>query len=173
MKLHQNGAIRYGTGVTAAGKILIAFSGRGLCALRLLEGRSPGAEVAELRRKFDGALFEEDQTSAANLIRQINAVLEGQQDARTIPLDLRGTTFQKKVWQALLQVPRGVTWSYSRLAQKVGNPRAVRAVASACARNPVGLVVPCHRILRNDGSLGGYGGGPERKRALLEMEKTR
>jgi AraC family transcriptional regulator of adaptative response/methylated-DNA-[protein]-cysteine methyltransferase len=175
LKTHPNGVarevIRYGVGQTPTGRILVARTERGICALRLLDGTTPAAELVDLRRKFPAADFQEDSSAAKALIHQINAVLEGQQKASSVPLDLQGTAFQKKVWQTLLTVPRGKTWSYSQLAAKVGKPRAVRAVASACARNPVGLLVPCHRILRNDGSLGGYGGGLERKRALLEMEQ--
>jgi len=176
MKTHQNGTIpqviRYGSGPTLAGRVLVALTARGLCALRLLEGTTIAAEVDDLRRKFPGAEFQEDHRGAAAMVRQVNAVLEGQQEASTIPLDLQGTPFQRHVWQTLLKVPRGTTWSYSQLASKAGRPRAVRAVASACARNPVGLIVPCHRILRCDGTLGGYYWGPERKRALLEMEQV-
>jgi len=176
MSMHQNGtalqSIRHGSGATVVDRVLVAFTTRGLCALRLLETRTVQAEVADLRRKFPRAEFVEDRAAAEALIRQINAVLEGRQEARSIALDLQGTPFQKRVWQTLLKVPRGTTWSYSQLAEKIGNPRAVRAVASACARNPVGLIVPCHRILRCDGSLGGYYWGAERKRALLDMEST-
>jgi len=176
MKTHPKGTapqvIRFGTGATPAGQALVALTPRGLCALRLLEGTTTAAEVEDLRRKFPRAEFREDRQAAETMVRQINAVLEGQQEARTIPLDLHGTSFQQRVWHTLLKVPRGTTWSYSQLAEKIGNPRAVRAVASACARNPVGLIVPCHRILRCDGSLGGYYWGPERKRALLQLEEV-
>ena len=92
----------------------------------------------------------------------------------SVPLDLRGTPFQQRVWQALQKVRRGQTATYSELAERAGVPRAVRAVASACARNPVCLFVPCHRIVRRDGGLGGFGGGGvERKRALLALEEDR
>jgi len=175
MRTRKNGTvpqvIHFRVGPTAVGRVLTAFTARGLCALRLLEGTTVAAELDDLRRKFPRAEFVEDRPAAGALAKQISAVLEGRQPASTMALDLHGTPFQKRVWQALLKVPRGTTWSYSRLAAKVGNPRAVRAVASACARNPVGLIVPCHRILRCDGSLGGYYWGVERKRALLELER--
>ncbi len=174
MKTHQNGkareVIRYGAGATEVGRVLVAMTPRGLCALRLIEGTTMAAEVDDLRGKYPHAEFQEDSRAATAILSKINAVLEGQQEASSIPLDLRGTPFQQRVWQTLLKVPRGSTWSYSQLAAKAGKPRAVRAAASACARNPVGLIVPCHRILRCDGSLGGYYWGAERKRALLQRE---
>jgi AraC family transcriptional regulator of adaptative response/methylated-DNA-[protein]-cysteine methyltransferase len=164
--------IGYGIGTTAVGQVMVAFTPRGLCALRLLEGTSIHAELDDLRRKFSFAKFEEDQPAAKALVRQVNAVLEGQQEADTIPLDLMGTPFQQRVWRTVLKVPRGTTWTYSELAAKIGRPRAVRAVASACARNPVGLIVPCHRIVRCDGTLGGCYWGLERRRALLQLEEV-
>jgi AraC family transcriptional regulator, regulatory protein of adaptative response / methylated-DNA-[protein]-cysteine methyltransferase len=174
MRTQRNGTarevIRYGAGVTEVGRVLVAVTPRGLCALRLLEGTTLAAEVDDLRGKYPHAEFQEDARAVTAMLGKINAVLEGQQEASSIPLDLHGTPFQQRVWQTLLKCPRGSTWSYSQLAAKVGKPRAVRAVASACARNPVGLIVPCHRILRCDGSLGGYYWGAERKRALLQRE---
>jgi AraC family transcriptional regulator of adaptative response/methylated-DNA-[protein]-cysteine methyltransferase len=174
MKIQRNGTareiIRYGAGSTAVGRALVAVTPRGLCALRLLDGTTLAAEVDDLRGKFPHAEFQEDAKAATAMLGKINAVLEGQQEPSSIPLDLHGTPFQQRVWHTVLKVPRGTTWSYSQLAARVGKPRAVRAVASACARNPVGLIVPCHRILRRDGSLGGYYWGGERKRALLQRE---
>lgn len=174
MKTQQNGmqVIRYGSGMTPVGEVLVALTPRGLCALRLLQGTTLAAEVKDLRGKYPHGKFEEDPRAVAAMLQQINAVLEGAEEQTSIPLDLQGTPFQQRVWHTVLKVPRGTTWSYSQLAAKVGKPRAVRAVASACARNPVGLIVPCHRILRCDGSLGGYYWGGERKRALLEREKV-
>jgi AraC family transcriptional regulator, regulatory protein of adaptative response / methylated-DNA-[protein]-cysteine methyltransferase len=176
MKSSHNGLspsiIRYGTGDTPAGQVVVALTERGVCALRLTEGKALTAIVEELRLKFPPAAFIHDQEAVEPVMRPINEILEGRREAAEVPLDLQGTPFQKRVWETLLEVPRGTTCSYSQLAQKVGNPRAVRAVASACARNPVGLIVPCHRILRSDGSLGGYYWGLERKRALLHLEKA-
>jgi O-6-methylguanine DNA methyltransferase len=174
MRMQRNGTtsqtIRYGSGMTPVGEVLVALTPRGVCALRLLEGTTLAAEVKDLRGKYPHAEFEDDQRAVAAMMKKINAVLEGEEEPNSIPLDLQGTPFQQRVWQTLLKVPRGTTWSYSQLAVKVGKPKAVRAVASACARNPVGLIVPCHRILRRDGSLGGYYWGGERKRALLQRE---
>ena len=105
------------------------------------------------------------------LLAKVTRVLAGRLPAERIPLDPAGTPFQKRVWRKMLEVPWGQTLSYSDLARKVGKPRAVRAVASACARNPIACIVPCHRILRKGGGLGGYYWGLEKKRELLEREK--
>jgi len=132
---------------------------------------SERAILSELQRKFAGAEFVNDPNAVAPVLRQLNELIEGQRSKLDVPLDLHGTPFQRRVWQALSKLPRGKTWSYSELARRAGNPRAVRAAASACARNPVAILVPCHRIIREDGGLGGYGGGEQRKRELLEMER--
>ena len=174
MKKHRNSAqaqvIRYGSGRTVVGPVLAALTPRGLCALRLLEGTTLAVEVAELRGKYPQAEFQEDPQAVAAVLKKINAVLEGHAEASSIALDLHGTPFQQRVWQTVLKVPRGKTWSYSQLAARVGKPRAVRAAASACARNPIGLIVPCHRIVRRDGTMGDYYWGAERRCALLQRE---
>jgi O-6-methylguanine DNA methyltransferase len=137
-----------------------------------VEDGSPAAAVAKLRQNFAAAALVEDQPAVQPLLRQVCEFLEGRREAKDIALDLLGTPFQKHVWKTMLRVPRGTTWSYSELARRAGRPKAVRAVASACARNLVGLIVPCHRIVRLDGTLGGYGGGEACKRALLRLEQA-
>ena len=106
----------------------------------------------------------------AEWVEQFLAFLNGWQPHFNLPLDLRATAFQLRVWQTLLAIPYGETRSYREIAEAIGQPTAVRAVANACAANPVPLVVPCHRVIRSDGDIGGYGLGVERKRVLLEQE---
>jgi AraC family transcriptional regulator of adaptative response/methylated-DNA-[protein]-cysteine methyltransferase len=162
----------YGTGDTPFGRILVVWSAKGLCALRLIQDGSVHEALQDLEREFSGAEFSEDPAQAKNWIAQIKQVLVGRLNAGGMQLDLHGTPFQKRVWHALLRVPRGSTCSYSELARRAGYPRAVRAVGSACAHNPLGLIVPCHRIVRSDGGLGGYGWGLQMKRRILRAENV-
>jgi len=162
---------RYATAQTAIGPILAVATDKGLCALRLLEGTAVKNLMREIAREHPPADWVEDGSALRPYMSKISQVVEGHLDASKIPLDLYGTPFQKKVWSTLLRVPWGKTLSYQELARKVGKPRAVRAVANACARNPIAFVVPCHRILRSDGSLGGYYWGPSRKQQLLRRER--
>jgi AraC family transcriptional regulator of adaptative response/methylated-DNA-[protein]-cysteine methyltransferase len=151
----------------------VALSERGLCVLKVIDDQASERQIlAELQHKFAGAEFVSDAKAVAPVLRQLNELIEGQRSKLDVPLDLHGTPFQQRVWRAMCKLPRGQTWSYSELARRAGSPRAVRAAASACARNPVAILVPCHRIIREDGGLGGYGGGEERKRQLLEMERA-
>jgi AraC family transcriptional regulator, regulatory protein of adaptative response / methylated-DNA-[protein]-cysteine methyltransferase len=167
---YMNTHLSYASLPTPIGTFLVVVSTKGLCALRLIEGRGESAVLAEIRRDHPGADLVADEKAVRPLARKIEAVIAGRLAAADVPLDMRGTPFQKRVWRELVRVPWGKTCSYSELAQKVGAPRAVRAVASACARNPVTFVVPCHRILRKGGGLGGYYWGLEMKRQLLERE---
>lgn len=163
--------IRHGTGSTPIGDVLVAVSERGVCAVRLLDGKKPDRPLADLRRNYPHAELVADQRAATHVLSELNAMLEGKQPVAKVELDLRGTPFQQRVWKLMCQIPRGQTCSYRELAQRAGRPRAVRAVANACARNPIGILVPCHRVLRSDGSLGGYGWGLARKRRLLDCEQ--
>jgi AraC family transcriptional regulator, regulatory protein of adaptative response / methylated-DNA-[protein]-cysteine methyltransferase len=172
MKQTPKTVVRYGGGQTLLGEAVVFATDKGVRALRLL-GRETYAEViSEMGRQFAGAEMHEDEAAARRVFRQVDAWLAGKLPPAELSLDLRGTPFQTQVWRALLKVPHGTTCSYSELAQRVGKPRAVRAVANACGRNPVGLLVPCHRIVRNDGSLGGYYGGVEKKKRLLDHERA-
>jgi AraC family transcriptional regulator of adaptative response/methylated-DNA-[protein]-cysteine methyltransferase len=162
--------IRHGTGRTPIGDVFVALSERGVCALFLQDGKSTPQLLSDVRRSFPDAEFIEDRQAAQQVVRQVTAMLAGEKS--NIALDIGGTPFQQRVWKTMCRIPRGATWSYSELARKVGKPKAVRAVANACARNPIGILVPCHRIIRDDGSLGGYGWGLERKRALLRCEQS-
>lgn len=150
------------------GRLLVAYTERGVCSVAI--GDDDQALERELRLDFSGATISRAGSTIHEWITAIVAGLEGA--ATSIPLDARGTAFQWRVWNALQRIPRGTTLSYSEVAARIGQPSAVRAVARACATNPVALVIPCHRVVREDGQLGGYRWGIERKQALLEREKT-
>lgn len=150
------------------GNLLVAATERGVCAVRM--GDSAGELEGILRREFHAASIHQDEEALGGWVREILAYLEGAQLNLDLPLDLKATAFQRRVWQELRAIPYGATRSYSRVAEAMGSPRAARAVATACASNPVALVIPCHRVVREDGSLGGYRWGIERKKALLERE---
>lgn len=163
--------VRFATVQTPLGRLLVAATDRGVCAVTL--GDSERALEAGLRGEYPEALLEKAPAALAEWTERIARSLAEAVDLSSIPLDLRATTFQRRVWEALRAVPRGETRSYSELAAAIGQPSAARAVASACAHNPAALVVPCHRIVRNDGALGGYRWGVERKRELLKRESGR
>ena len=163
--------VRWATVATPLGRLLVGATDRGVCAVTL--GDSDRALEAGLRREYPEAILENAPGHLAAWTATIAASLAGAADLSVIPLDLRATTFQRRVFEALRRIPRGETRSYSELAAAIGKPTAVRAVASACAKNPAALVVPCHRIVRSDGSLGGYRWGVGRKRELLKRESGR
>ncbi|MCY4064683.1 MAG: methylated-DNA--[protein]-cysteine S-methyltransferase [Chloroflexi bacterium] len=151
------------------GYLLVAVTERGICKLSL--GDAPAPLVADLEAEFDRAERIADDEGVGYWVERIIAYLEGWQPNLELPLDLRATAFQLKVWGELQAIPVGETRSYSEVAAAIGQPTASRAVANACARNPVALIIPCHRIIRADKRLGGYRWGIERKRAILERER--
>ncbi len=151
------------------GFLLVAVTERGICKLSLGDG--PATLTADLEAEFDRAERIPDDEGVGYWVQRIIAYLEGWQPNLNLPLDLRATAFQLKVWGELQAIPVGETRSYSEVAAAIGQPTASRAVANACARNPVALVIPCHRIIRADKRLGGYRWGIERKRAILERER--
>jgi AraC family transcriptional regulator, regulatory protein of adaptative response / methylated-DNA-[protein]-cysteine methyltransferase len=155
----------------ALGKLLVAATARGVCAVRL--GDSEAELARGLREEFPAATLDAQNRSLQGWLRHVLATLDGETPAAELPLDLRGTAFQWKVWNALRQIPTGETRTYADIAHSIGTPRAVRAVGTACGANPVALVVPCHRTIRTDGGLGGYRWGLERKRKLLAGEQAR
>lgn len=160
--------IQYAITASALGKLLVAWTSHGLCSVRI--GDSDAAVSRSLADEFPNARIRR----ASEVSPFATAMLEHVQGERPeidLPLDIRATAFQMKVWKALKQIPYGETRSYSEVARSIGEPRAARAVARACATNPVALAIPCHRVVRNDGSLGGYGFGVERKKVLLATEK--
>jgi len=166
-------AIRYATLDTSLGHLLVATTDRGICSVIL--GTDESSVVADLRSEFPRASIERTDAGddwLANMISRITADLDGTKspDAPMPPIDIRATAFQWRVWQALQHIPRGETRSYSDIADAIGAPHAVRAVANACGRNRLAVVVPCHRVIREDGSLGGYRWGIDRKRTLLARE---
>jgi AraC family transcriptional regulator of adaptative response/methylated-DNA-[protein]-cysteine methyltransferase len=153
----------------ALGKMLVAATERGICAVLL--GDTAESLLSELGVRFPAAALYEDFSLQAQC-RLLAHCCDESFDASSLPLDLRGTAFQARVWTALQAIPRGETRSYAQLAATIGSPSAARAVASACARNPVALAVPCHRVIGSDGKLAGYRWGLERKQALLSSEQA-
>jgi len=161
--------IRHASGESSLGTVLVAASGRGICAILL--GDDPAALEADLRTRFPQAAIEPGVDGFAELVGQVVAMVEAPRDGHALPLDIRGTAFQRRVWEALQAIPAGETVSYGALAARLGQPRGVRAVASACAANKVAVAVPCHRVVGADGALTGYRWGVARKRALLQRER--
>jgi AraC family transcriptional regulator of adaptative response/methylated-DNA-[protein]-cysteine methyltransferase len=160
--------IAYSIFDTPLGRALVAMTGKGVCAVKL--GDDPGQLARLLAQEFGAAVLVRDDEALAAARRAIARYLAGAHNLAKIPLDVRGTAFQRRVWEALRGIPQGETRTYGEIAQAIGEPRAARAVGNACAANPVALLVPCHRALRGDGSLGGYAWGVRRKAALLHLE---
>jgi AraC family transcriptional regulator of adaptative response/methylated-DNA-[protein]-cysteine methyltransferase len=160
--------IRFAVGQCDLGAILVAATETGVCAIELDD--DPEALVRRLQDRFPKAeLVGADPAFEATVARVVGFV-QAPGRGLDLPLDVRGTAFQEKVWQALRRIPAGRTATYAEIARAIGMPRAVRAVAAACAANPVALAIPCHRVVRSDGALSGYRWGVERKRALLARE---
>ena len=151
------------------GRMLVAATSRGLCAVRF------GESTAELERglheEFGAAEIHRDDAALLHYVQSLLANLRGENTTIDLPLDVRATAFQKKVWDELRRIPRGETRSYTEVAHAIGDDKAVRAVARACASNPVAIAVPCHRVVRSDGDIFGYRWGVERKKKLLEQEQ--
>ncbi len=151
---------------TPVGDVVAVATPRGLAAVRI----GPPADLeAELRREFPLATLERDDAAMADVMKALRALCRGE-DAPTLPVDVHGTAFQARVWRALRDIPAGQTRTYTQVAQTIGRPGAVRAVARACATNPVALAIPCHRVVRADGSLAGYRWGIAVKESLLALE---
>jgi AraC family transcriptional regulator of adaptative response/methylated-DNA-[protein]-cysteine methyltransferase len=166
----RDAQIGYAIGDCPLGKVLIAATPRGLCAVML--GDSEQQLTCELRKQFALANIHAEAQLASTL-DQVVSQFSDHPATLDLPLDLRATAFQMRVWEALRRIPRGETRSYAQLAQSLGQPTAVRAVARACATNPVAVVVPCHRVIGSNGKLTGYRWGVERKNKLLEIEGTK
>lgn len=149
--------------------LLVAATPRGLCYASL--GDSPEILENELKTRFSDLPLQRDDRGLQKYSHVLLNLLGDKGDLKC-DVDASGTSFQHEVWQALRKIKRGETRTYSQVAQAIGKPQAVRAVARACATNPVALIVPCHRVLRTDGTLGGYRWGIERKRKLLERERS-
>ena len=155
---------------TPLGRLLVAATSRGLSAVRF--GESVSELERGLRAEFHAAELHRDDAAMRKYVDPLVAAIRGENPTVDLPLDIRATAFQMKVWETLRQIPAGETRSYSEVARQIGEPSAVRAVARACASNPVALAVPCHRVARSDGDLAGYRWGVERKKKLLEKERA-
>jgi AraC family transcriptional regulator of adaptative response/methylated-DNA-[protein]-cysteine methyltransferase len=160
--------VRYGVTRSPIGLVLVGETNAGVCAVML--GDDECSLRAGLEAEFGAATLVRDDAAVREDSEAVVAYIAGRSEMPDIPLDLYGTEFQRTVWAALTTIPAGTTVTYSELARSIGRPRAQRAVASACGRNHVSVLVPCHRVVRTDGGLGGYKWGVDRKRRLLERE---
>ena len=163
--------IEFALGQCSLGAILVARSQRGVCAISL--GDDPDALLRELQDRFRRAELVGGDADFERLVAQVVGLIEAPNIGIDLPLDVRGTAFQQRVWRALQQIPVGETASYAQVAQRIGAPKSVRAVAQACASNMLAVAIPCHRVVRSDGALSGYRWGVERKRALLLRESVK
>lgn len=163
--------IRYGVMSSPLGRLLVAATDRGVCAV--IMGASDREVLRSLAREYPAAHLAPDARGIGRWAKPIVALVRGRRNGADLPLDVRATAFQWKVWQQLTRIPCGRTISYGELAAAIGRPTAVRAVARACATNPVAVAIPCHRVVQADGGMGGYRWGVARKRKLLEMEKRK
>lgn len=163
-----NAEIRFAVGECSLGAILVAASARGVCAISL--GDDADALVRDLQDRFPKARLIGGDAGFERLVATVVGFVEAPRRGLDLPLDIAGTAFQQRVWQALRAIPAGMTASYAEIARRIGAPSAVRAVAQACAANKIAVAIPCHRVVRNDGALSGYRWGVERKRALLDRE---
>jgi AraC family transcriptional regulator of adaptative response/methylated-DNA-[protein]-cysteine methyltransferase len=165
-----NAEIRFAIGECSLGSILVAQSQRGVCAVLL--GDDPEALVRDLQDRFPKAQLIGGDRQFEGVVAKVIGFVEAPRLGLDLPLDVRGTAFQQRVWQALRDVPAGKTASYADIAKRIGSPKSVRAVAQACAANNIAVAIPCHRVVKSDGALSGYRWGVERKRALLKRESA-
>jgi AraC family transcriptional regulator of adaptative response/methylated-DNA-[protein]-cysteine methyltransferase len=161
-------AIRFAVAQCSLGALLVAATDRGICSILL--GDDPDALVRDLQDRFPRADLIGAEPEFESTVAQVVSFVEAPRIGLDLPLDVRGTAFQQRVWQALRRIPAGRTVGYAELAAQLGMPQGARAVAGACAANPVAVAIPCHRVVRNDGSISGYRWGVERKQALLQRE---
>ncbi|MDF0751094.1 bifunctional DNA-binding transcriptional regulator/O6-methylguanine-DNA methyltransferase Ada [Marinobacter sp. 71-i] len=161
-------AIVFALGECSLGSVLVACSERGVCAILL--GDDPDTLIHDLQDQFPEAELDAGGSHFKNWVAQVIGLIDDPALGTDLPLDIRGTAFQQRVWQALREIPVGTTASYTEIAERIGSPAAARAVARACAANPLAVAIPCHRVVRRNGELSGYRWGIERKRALLQRE---
>jgi AraC family transcriptional regulator of adaptative response/methylated-DNA-[protein]-cysteine methyltransferase len=166
----KNMKIGYAIAKSSLGKILVGATERGISAVYL--GDADAKLLEELREEYPQAEVSAGGDSFEQWVKEIVQRVEGNPPRLELPLDLQATAFQRRVWQELQRIPRGTTRTYTQVARALGNPKAVRAVARACATNPVSIVVPCHRVIREDGNLAGYRWGLSRKEQLLAQERA-
>jgi AraC family transcriptional regulator of adaptative response/methylated-DNA-[protein]-cysteine methyltransferase len=164
----MNEEIKFAIGQTSLGAILVASSKKGVASILL--GDDPDKLVRNLQDRFPKARLIGADALYEALVARVVGYIEAPRLGLNLPLDIRGTAFQQRVWRALQEIPVGATVSYAEIARRIGSPKATRAVAGACAANPLAVAIPCHRVIRIDGSLSGYAWGVECKRALLERE---
>ncbi len=164
----ENAELRFAIGQCSLGSILVASSDKGIAAIFL--GDDPEALLHNLEDRFPKAKLIGGDHTFEDTMAKVIGLVEAPGTAHDLPLDVRGTAFQHRVWQALREIPSGTTATYSEIAERIGMPKAVRAVAAACAANKIAIAIPCHRVVRNDGSLSGYRWGVDRKRTLLARE---
>jgi AraC family transcriptional regulator of adaptative response/methylated-DNA-[protein]-cysteine methyltransferase len=167
----KHAVIRFAVGQCSLGAILVAATDKGICAIIL--GDDPDALVHELEDRFPKAKLIGGDKAFEKLVATVVGFVEAPNTGLDLPLDVRGTAFQHQVWRALRDIPAGSTATYAEVAARIGRPKAVRAVAQACATNPVAVAIPCHRVVRTDGALSGYRWGTARKRVLLKLERKR
>jgi AraC family transcriptional regulator of adaptative response/methylated-DNA-[protein]-cysteine methyltransferase len=160
--------IRFAVGECSLGAILVAASERGVCAVLL--GDDPDVLARNLQDRFPRAHLAGGDRDFERTVARLVGLVEAPGTGLDLPLDVRGTAFQQRVWQALQKIPAGSTASYAEIAARIGRPKAARGVAQACGANPIAIAIPCHRVVRRDGALSGYRWGVERKRALLKRE---
>jgi AraC family transcriptional regulator, regulatory protein of adaptative response / methylated-DNA-[protein]-cysteine methyltransferase len=158
------------TGECSLGSLLIARSEHGVCAILL--GDDAGSLIRELADRYPDTDLVRADEAIADLVAQVVEMIESPGEGPELRLDVRGTTFQQRVWQALGEIPFGSTATYAEIATRIGSPHAFRAVARACAANPIAVAIPCHRVLRSDGGLSGYRWGVGRKQVLLQREAS-
>ena len=163
--------IRFAIGESSLGAILVAATATGVCAISLDD--DPAVLVTGLQDRFPKAELVGADQEFEQWVAQVVGYVDAPKLGLDLPLDVRGTAFQQRVWQALREIPAGTTASYAEVAERIGSPKSVRAVAGACAANPLALAIPCHRVVRTDGHLSGYRWGVERKRVLLQREAAR
>ncbi len=167
----RGATIRFAIVECSLGNLLVATTAKGVCSVKL--GDSEGQLTDDLAREFPAAELMREDEQLSEATRAVVESLEGIKPNINLPLDIQATAFQRQVWEQLRAIPLGQTFSYSEVARAIGQEKAVRAVARACATNPVALIIPCHRVIREDKSLGGYRWGIERKKELLKLEKQR
>lgn len=165
-----NEEIRFATGECVLGIVLVAESARGVCAILL--GDDANELASDLRVRFPPAKLTAGGAELERLVAQVATFLAWPAIGLDVALDIRGTAFQRRVWEVLQRIPAGSTESYTDIANRIGSPKSVRAVAQACGANTLAVAIPCHRVVRSDGGLSGYRWGVARKRALLEREAT-
>ncbi len=167
----KGAAIRYALGPSPLGRLLVAATEKGLCRIEM--GSSDKALIDDLAAEFPQAeAIRRDDAALGTYVGEILNRMAGKAPKADLPLDIRMTAFQRQVWQALTRIPPGETRTYGEVAAAIGQPKAARAVGNTCGRNPVAIAIPCHRVLRNDGAIGGYAWGAERKQALINAESA-